>query len=388
MFFNLQMAYWVVYGLLAIMGILTIVIMAIKFKNVRNQKKTEVSLQKFQSYLDYVQSQLDEEDRLRIPNQKVGDFDKKVLQKVLIDWIQRLSGVHRDKLITLCHDLGLIDFNLKQIKSLSEFKRLDAAYYLGSMRSSEAIPDLFKLLKKNKEGPEAFIIGRSIAQAADKPEDVKEMLTYLAKEERENYHLLADIAGESTLDMSVQYKQLLTSENTELVKLALLGLSNQTDSGMDSNVRSFVYSKDKEIRMNAVRLLITSGAWTSGEIKQMIHFNDSDVRAFIAQWIGDSGVVQFADQLQEGVKDSDKIVARTCAKSLLKLGESGFIKLCEVTIQNEGQPVADLALECIQEDLKESSVKTGNIEHVTSYNQKLYLYQKYFGKDEDLTQAI
>ncbi|MFC0525131.1 hypothetical protein ACFFGV_16240 [Pontibacillus salicampi] len=387
MFINLELAYWVLYGVLGLMGIFTIAIMTVKFRAANDKKKTAKSRQKLQSYLDYVQNQLSKVGPISIPDMTLAKYDKKVLQEVLCTWIERYEGESRQKLITLCEELGLVEFNLKRMKSPSHFKKLDAAYYLGGMRNSRAVPALFTLLENTKDDSELFIIGRSIAQTTNRPEDIKSMLMHVAKGEKNNYLLLADIVNESTLNLQQQFEDLISSNNADLVNVSLLSLAEDNDYGMDSRAKSLLRSKHRDIRVNAARLILASGQWSAEDIKQLIQFKDVEMRVFVANWIGEKQLAQLTHLLREGVQDTNQRVARTCAKSLLQLGDIGFTQLCEIAKQEDGQ-TASIALECLEEDIKVASANMENLEKVNMYNHKVYLFEKYFGKNNDLIQAI
>ncbi len=349
MFVNLDLAYWVIYGLLAILGVNVFTILAIKIRKKQTQKKTQKCLQQFQEYLDTIQADLQKKERLPVPDKSLNKFEKKVLQQVLFDWMESLSCTHRNKLEVLCEDLGLVELNLKRLNGLSHRVQLDAAYNLGVMRATEATAPLFQLFYRNKRDSTLFIIARSIAQTTDQPSYIKDMIIHLSESNHNNYALMIDIAQESSLDLQTIYTQLLRESNPVLNKVALLGLMDHAKPDLHSQVLPFITSEDKEIRALTVQLLTYSGACSSSEIQKFIRFKDWEIRAFIAEWIGDSEKVEYANLLEEGLQDKNWTVARSSARSLVKLGESGFETLC--AIAKTEKTGAEVALECLHEDL-------------------------------------
>ncbi len=59
--------------------------------------------------------------------------------------------------------------------------RIAAAYRLGVMRTEETVPELLKLLDKEKFGSSLFVIARSVAKSAAVIPHLKEMVNILAK---------------------------------------------------------------------------------------------------------------------------------------------------------------------------------------------------------------
>lgn len=386
MFVSLQIAYWVIYGLLAILGITVITILAIKISKRQKEKRTQKCLQKFQEYLDTIQSDLRHKERLPMPDQPLNTFEKKVMQNVLLDWMANTTSAHRRKLERLCEDLGLVELNLKQLKSTSHTTQIDAAYKLGIMRATEATAPLFQLFYRNKRDSTLFIIARSIAQTANQPSHVKDMILYLSEDYHNNYALLIDIAQDSSLDLTNVYNQLLKEKRPVLIKVALLGLMDQAQEDLHSQVLPLITSEDKEIRELTVRLLTQLGECSSSEIQKFIHFKDPEIRAFMAEWIGDSKQTEYAKLLEESIQDHDWTVARSSARSLLKLGDWGFETLC--TIAKSEKTGSDIALECLHEDLNIQASKDVQTKQSTDYDRKLHVFQKHFGDKQNLNPAM
>ncbi|QHE54081.1 HEAT repeat domain-containing protein [Pontibacillus sp. HMF3514] len=386
MFVNLDMAYWAIYGLLAILGINVFIILAMKIRKKQTQKKTQKCVQQFQEYLDTIQSDLKQKDRLPLPDKPLNKFEKQVLQQVLFDWIHHYSGEKQTKLEILCKDLGLVELNLKRLKSLSHKTQVDAAYNLGVMRAPEATDPLFQLLYRNKRDSTMFIIARSIAQTSDQPAKVKDMIIHLSEDNHNNYALITDISQESSLDLRVIYTQLLKESRPVLTKVALLGLMEESTPDLHSQVLPFITSEDKEVRELTVQLLIYSGACSASEIQKFIRFKDWEIRSFIAEWIGDAKKTEYTSLLEEGLKDKNWTVARSSARSLLKLGESGFEMLCKVAQTN--QAGADVALECLHEELSIQASKAEQMKQSSDYDHKLYIFKQHFGEDQQLTPAM
>ncbi|WP_163536202.1 HEAT repeat domain-containing protein [Gracilibacillus sp. YIM 98692] len=383
MFINLQAAYWVIGILLVLMIILATLTLSMKVNKKRLEKKEKKCLSEFRSYFDYLQLQLDNADRLRPPAKPLRIFEKKVLQKTLLQWVDRLEGIHRQKLLTLCEDIGLISYNRKRLKSPWSIIRIDAAYHLGILRDSESTSELLSMLHQKKFEASIYIIARSIAQTSKDVNEIKSLIQYLVENGKQNSHLIADISKESYLDLRSVYVDFLYESQLELVKVGLIGLQDQVDYHLSEDIHSFLHSKDKEIRILTAKLLTSSMALTKRDVQAYLQFPDWEVRQLFAEWIGNSELKQYAEYLREGVQDLNWMVSRSSAKSLMQLGTRGFEILCELASGNDGDRGREVANEFMEEELKQSIHRFSNLADITEYNQKVYIYQKYFGKSHD-----
>ncbi|KGP91298.1 hypothetical protein N780_08105 [Pontibacillus chungwhensis BH030062] len=386
MFFNLEAAFYVIYVLAGLMAIMSSIIIGIKVRKKQTRKKTEQVMHHHKSYFTYITQQLDARESLQTPKRELTTFEKKVFQRELVERIERLSGAQRGKLIQLCKDLGLTEFNLKRLKSGRHYVRLEAAYNLGAMRCEEAVPTLCKMLYKNKKDSTRFIVARSIAQTATSTGQINDMIHYLAKDQENNYPLIVDIAKESDLDLRGPFISLLKEPNPELTKVGLFGLRDQPDAEMHSILRPHLNSEDYDIRTNAAKLMVASGGSTAQQMEQFMNFKDEEVRLFTAEWIGQTGVKKYQEVLELGVQDEDKQVARKSARSLSQLGDSGFRTLCKLAVSNLRNET--IAFEMIHEYLKESAAGYSTNRKVADYHRKLSIYETYFGKDQELIDAM
>ncbi len=388
MFLNLKVAMGMTVFLLVLMAIVMGITLIIKLGKIRKQKKTEQCLAKFSGYLNYVQTEMGQKERLNPPHHTLSKFEKRVIQDKLHRWMAPLSGAHKQSLLDLCKDMGLIEFNLKRLRSLSHYTRIDAAYFLGAMESEEAVPELFRMLDKNPYDSTIFIIGRSIAQASKLPGEVAEMLKYLASGEKSTYQLLADIASDSQLNLKDQYIEFISSDQLDLVKLGLIRLRDYKGEDLPSFLNSLIHSEDKEIRSLATRLLTNHMKLSKEDVKMLARSSDDDIRLHIFEWIGDTGQLAHADLLEEAVHSSNKVISRVCAGNLLKLGNVGFSILCKIALDNESAYGSSIALDFVHEELDRAAKQRELIERAVDSNQKHFLYKKFFGKDRSLVEAI
>ncbi|MCA0971402.1 hypothetical protein LCM20_12425 [Halobacillus litoralis] len=388
MFSNLQAAMWMIGVLLVVMMLVMTVTLVIKARKVWFKKKEASILAEYNDYLDYVQLQLDEEERLRTPLKPLGSLEKKVLQKELLQWVDRLDGMHRRKLLQLCDDLGLIEFNMQRLKSPFSLTKIDAAYYLGALRTGKATPNLFSLLYKTKFDSSVYILARSIVQTAKDPSEVSEALRFLIDNGKQQAQLIADISKETPLDLRELYTRFLEESNPSYIEVGLIGLQDQVELDLSERVHRFMESENRDIRQAAANLLIHSMDLTDEDVEYYLQFPDWEVRKLFAEWIGSAELIQYTNLLRKSLNDTNWIVARTSGQSLIKLGEGGFEVLCEVAGRLDQHHGTAIAKELVEEELKHSIDQAHSLEDITTYNQKVFVYQKFIGENASLTRVM
>jgi len=274
-----SVAIGVIYVLTTVILLCFFCILAVKSRAVWVQKRTEKVLSRFQHYFAYVQSHLEDEERLKTPHVHLTRFERRVLQKKLIELIECVNGSHRQKLIALCTDLDLIKLDLHRLHSPFHWVRIDAAYNLGAMRCEQAVPRLLRLLDSKKYDPTMFVIARSIAKCSRDMEDLEKMLQLLVKHRKKFYQLVADVIQESEMDTTALLVKLLKEEDRDLIKIALTALPVYVAPTIAPLLYPLIDSDDNEIRMAAVKLLHSDRVEemrndvSSSEIDRLLQYN-------------------------------------------------------------------------------------------------------------------
>ncbi|MDQ0193925.1 hypothetical protein [Paenibacillus wynnii] len=245
----------IIYTIAAIILICFVNILFLKSRKIWMEKKINKYLLKFQDYFTYIQAQIDSDDNLMAPQSPLNSLERVVLQKKLIEWIHHFKGGHREKLIKLCGDMELIKLDLKYLHSPLPWRRLNAVYNLGAMRSNQAMPRLLKLLEANKYDPIIFIIARSIAKCASTEDDLREMVLLLVRHRKNVHHLIVDIIKESEIDSTPLMMEFLMDDDYDLIKIALVGMPVYMESNIVPRLYRLLDFEDEEIRTKATGML-------------------------------------------------------------------------------------------------------------------------------------
>jgi HEAT repeat protein len=322
---------------------------------------------------------LTENSPLKLPPGKLAPLERRVVQDKLIEWIDQFKGEYRDKLIELCREAGFVEHDLKELGRLRYGRQIDAAYRLGGMRCPEAVPGLMELLKDEKPGPMAIMIGRSIARCTTRHGELKDMLALLLTKGKSIHHLAADILLEANLDTSRILLELLEDRNPDFVKVGLVAMWGQAVPEVMPALHRLVGAEHQDVRAEAVKLYLSASPALKDEtILKLIQDTDPEVRAEVVQALGSKHASGSIPLLRKALRDEDWRVRYNSAESLSKLGEPGFEALCQAAVQGTGAE-REITMQQIESTMQQSRADDKAVEQMIAHNKKRLLYERYFG---------
>lgn len=377
---------------LTVLGLL--VLFALKLRNISVEKQTMRCLEKYRDYFVYLQAHGEEEERLQVPYGAVTQKEKQIIQKKLFELMERVTGIHRDKLIWLCEDMGLVELDMQRLNGWWKWTRVDAVYNLGIMRSKLAVPALMTLLQKNTNDTSVFIIARSVAKCARNTEDLREMATHVVRAKNNVHQLIVDIISDSQVDTAPLFAQFLQESDAELVQIGLIGYAVHAQPGIEPALFQLIQSPDKEVRIKAVKLMCRDTRYMNEQtVTDFMNHKDWEIRAMAAKAIGSLKLHAYIPTLKKAVGDANWWVRHHSARSLAQLEVEGFAALCEILQEERNGQKSEMAHQVIQEELeKEKLVLQGATatatEKLVQYNEKLHLYRKSYRKTISTVQAL
>ena len=379
MFQSLALAYWFLIACIALVIVGVIVLFAMKMSHNGKRRKTAMYEMRQRDYFTYLQTALTENSPLKLPPGKLASLERRVIQDKLIEWIEQFKGEYRDKLIQLCREAGFVEHDLKELGRLRYGRQIDAAYRLGGMRCPEAVPGLMELLKDEKPGPMAFMIGRSIARCTTRHGELKDMLALLLTKGNSIHHLAADILLEANLDTSRVLIELLEDRNPDFVKVGLVAMWGQAVPEVMPALDRLVGAEHQDVRAEAVKLYLSASPALKDEtILKLIQDTDPEVRAEVVQALGSKHASGSIPLLRKALRDEDWRVRYNSAESLGKLGEPGFEALCQAAVQGTGAE-REIAMQQIESTMQQSGTDHNAVEQMIAHNKKRLLYERYFG---------
>ncbi|WP_427050299.1 HEAT repeat domain-containing protein [Paenibacillus sp. TC-CSREp1] len=379
MFQSLALAYWFLMVCIALVIVGVIILFAMKMSHNGKQRKMALYEMKQRDYFTYLQTALTENSPLKLPPGKLAPLERRVIQNKLIEWIDQFKGEYRERLIELCREAGFVEHDLKELGRLRYGRQIDAAYRLGGMRCPEAVPGLMELLRDEKPGPMAIMIGRSIARCTTRHGELKDMLALLLTKGKSIHHLVADILLEANLDTSRVLLELLEDRNPDFVKVGLVAMWGQAVPEVMPALDRLVGAEHQDVRAEAVKLYLSaSPALRDETILKLIQDPDPEVRAEVVQALGSKHASGSIPLLRKALRDADWRVRYNSAESLSKLGEPGFEALCQAAVQGTGAE-REIAMQQIESTMQQSGADHKAVEQMIAHNKKRLLYERYFG---------
>lgn len=372
----LAAAYLFLYALCAVTALGLVVLFGLKLQNIAAEKRAKRCLLKYQDYFVYLQAHGEEEERLQAPPGEVTLQEKKIIQKKLFELMESFTGVHRQKLARLCEEMGLVDLDLRRLHGSWKWTRIDAAYNLGVMRSRRGVPGLLELLETLGYDPGLFIVARAVAKCARNGNDLGEMVRQLVKHRKNCHQLIVDILGESEVELEPLFLSFLQESDTDLIEIGLIGLSVRSQSDLEPHLHKLVHSKEKEVRIKAVKLLCKDARLlTDRRVREFMSHADWEIRSVAAKAIGEMGLSSYIPLLKQAVGDAHWWVSHHSARSLAQLDFEGFRALCEILQEERFGANVQLAHQVVREELEKGKRRLDDQEEERQYNQKLLLYQ-------------
>lgn len=106
MFQHLQIAYGFICVASALIVSGVVLLLVIKWRNLRMARMKDEARKKQQDYVAYVIAHLDADEELKLPVGPLGKWDLAVLEEQLIELAERVKGKHRERLAELFERLG------------------------------------------------------------------------------------------------------------------------------------------------------------------------------------------------------------------------------------------------------------------------------------------
>ncbi|CAM5791279.1 HEAT repeat domain-containing protein [Brevibacillus borstelensis] len=384
MFQHLQAAYLflIVSSALIVAGI--IVLLCLKYRHLYVTREKQRLAAKHQDYIAYVLSHLDEKQPLEVPAVPLGKRDLQVLEEKLIEIAERVKGKHREQLTALFEKLGLPELELGRLKQLPGPMRTDAAYKLGAMGYEKATPALFSILEAESDEAGRYIIARAIARCTRSVSDLRVMVEKMVESSPDSPRLLAEVLGDSPLDVLPLLREWINSGDSRLALVAMAGLpaANLDDPLVDS-LWKLLEAEEKEVRIQAVRLIVSGERVSADQINVLMASPDWEVRAIVAKAMGAWREADDIPVLQQAMDDQSWWVKYHAARSLVKMGAEGFQALCEVASRTPHKETADLAMQQLQEALHEDRTAGQGMSGSYERDHKLTIYHSYFNRQKE-----
>ena len=249
--------------------------------------------------------------------------DRVVVEGVLLDHIQRVRGIERERLGRALEELGFVERYLRRLRASHWWHRADGAEKLGLAAARRATEALVAAL--DDETPEVRIRAAKALGAVGGKASARPLIQALDDPSRWSTIRIADIlAGmgrEVTEELVDAFDQLTLPG--KLAALDILGRIRPLEAV--PWLRARLRDEDADVRARACHALGAIGEPGSGEaLRQALLDRAWPVRAMAAKALGKIGDRQAISLLCESLRDAEWWVRANAADALRAIGEDGL----------------------------------------------------------------
>lgn len=249
--------------------------------------------------------------------------DRRVVAETLLDFIQRVRGIERDRLGAALENLGYVDRWIAGLSSRRWWKRADSAEKLGLAVARRAATELPKLL--GDDVPEVRLRAAKALGAVGGYAAVAPLVHALADASRWSTIRVADVL--QTMGPTVTAELAYAFPGLPLAaKLAALDVVGRIRS-IDSVpwLLQRLRDPERDVRARAAHALGEIGDPAAGRsLAALLADPEWPVRAMAAKSLGRLRHVEAAAPLSDALRDREWWVRANAADALRRLGERGI----------------------------------------------------------------
>ena len=279
----------------------------------------------------------DEKNVLRSLDDQASALDKVVIEQILLDHIQRVRGIERDRMARAMEQLGFIDVYLGGLESRRWWRRAESAEKLGLAANKRAIQPLSHTL--DDEMPEVRLRAAKALGQLGGVTSARKLVRALNEPNRWSTIRVADILigmGRESIDTVIEAFDDLTREG----QLAVLDIVGRVRP-LEATPWLLEKARDEstDIRARACHALGSIGdPNVRQELIAALDDPEWPVRAMAAKALGRMLVVESIPELGRALRDQQWWVRHNAARALRAIGPRGLEALEKLVA--DGDPFA------------------------------------------------
>lgn len=255
--------------------------------------------------------------------------DRKVYEEIVLDHVQRVRGIERDRLAKTLDELGFVDVWLRRLRSAGWWARAEAAEKLGLARAKRATTDLVEAMRDPAE--EVRLRAAKALGAIGGPTAIEPLVAALSEPNRWSAIRIADILTDIGRDVAGELVEHYSEMNRHgrLAALDILGRVRSLESGPFLLDR--LSDEDADVRARAAHALGAIG--DPGSAPGLVaRLTDPEwpVRAQAAKSLGKIRHAPAIDPLCGAMRDREWWVRANAAEAVRGMGEKGIEALDEM----------------------------------------------------------
>lgn len=283
-------------------------------------------------------------------------YKREIVQERLLYYLENFKGDFSQNITKLCEYIGIVQYDINNLKKQNYHIKALAAKILGQFRSKDAVEALMK-------------------EAYSKDNDVKyNVLMALAKIGEEDSFISVFESIDSSVDLSERslieivdsfegdknkiYRHMINSDNNFIACVFIKSLGNYKDMSLNKDISEYLSGEDKERRIAAVKAIGNmSDVRYLNNIIELLEDNEWEVRAVTARVLSNFTNSKILIPLAKSLSDSQWYVRYNAAISILNHDDG--IDTISYVFQGKDKFAKDIIISAME----------------NSPNNRLYLYE-------------
>ena len=264
----------------------------------------------------------------------VAARDDLVVRSILLDHVQRVRGIERDRLRRAFDELGYVDRFLVALSGPRWWRRAEAAEHLGLAGAARATPRLAAALEDDVAEVRlraAKALGLVGGRAAVAP-----LLRALTEPDRWSTIRIADVLSDMGREVIPELQAAFPGlgRSVRLAALDILGRIHSVESV--GWLVDRLADEDRDVRARAAHALGSIGAPDAGPpLRDLLSDPEWPVRAMAAKALGRIRDVEAIAPLCAGLRDAEWWVRANAAEALRSLGAPGLEALERMLVDQD-----------------------------------------------------
>ena len=317
-----QILVWIIFPISGVFLTLTVLIVANKaWRETQAAKRARRRRELEPKILTWAHG--DEKTVRRALDGHPSSSDRAVIEQILLDHIQRVRGIERERMSRAMEQLGFVDTYLEGLESRRWWRRAKSAEKLGLAASKRAVPSLSRVL--DDEMPEVRLRAAKALGQLGGVASARKLVRALNEPNRWSTIRVADILigmGHKSIDVVIEAFAGLTREG----QLAVLDIVGRVRP-LSATPWLIERAKDEstDIRARACHALGSIGdPNVSDELIAAMDDDEWPVRAMAAKALGRMSVVKAIPNLARALRDQQWWVRHNAARALRDIGPRGL----------------------------------------------------------------
>lgn len=351
----------------------------------RKKRKTEYSKEVVPFIEGIINKIIDGKTVTKEEMNKLKDICKQeekleIITEASVYYFENFTGDFVTEIIKLFEEAGIIDYEVKKLKSKNLYTKALACKRLGEFRSRKAIPYLLEELNVRYVDV-SYNVFLALAKIGDEEAFIK------AFSESDNIMLsersLIEIVDSFEGDKMNIYKTMINSPNSYVASIFIKSAGNFKEYSLGEDISSFLQDDNKEKRIAAIKAIgeIGDDRYLS-KITSLLQDEDWEVRAVSAKALGMFGDKKVVTSLSKALSDSQWFVRYNAANSILDV-DNDFNFLMDI-FQGKDRFAKDIILSSLENRGKMDFINSFKYSEIPERKKIYQLINEYITeKNED-----